>query len=771
MPCTPRPLTPPTLAAAPTSACGSLAPAPAATSPARRIVRWLTPLVVVLGGCSKAVEVLGLDVQVTTFPDTSDATAVGETEETSGGETDVTPAEVIAPPVQVTGTLGLALNVLDPLTTFDATVFVTDAYGAPIAGAEVVVAGTAFAAQGTRVTVTHITVGGSPNATARAPGFMPNGVVLDVSRGRAGVKVILQPLEASVTFPASAGGVLAMSAGSVSLQADGLVTASGAAYSGQVTVGGRSLDIERDFFDANGSLLPIPAGQVPEPYLAITNATGGIVPSIPLGIVHVELKGAAGEALQPATGKPATVSFGMSGRLADFFADQFTDGVTLPVASRDEATGIWSKGSDCVVAKNGDTWSCVGQVQHFSTAAVVAPGDIGCVKASEVHVEHSAQRALAWRQHTVEGTIANSDYVPATHYYDNDDKVGVCALVPMKTGEWRLKGTFQDDVLGTPTRTEADVSKPTTQMSVSLGEPFAANLEGLTLELLKTPAGCIQACGGSPGVVVTYTLSYDPNPVTPPDPPTPPGALPPGVEPPKPDIPPAPTDDDHDGSPADADCDDDDETRFPENDEVCDGKDQNCNDIADDDFPDTDEDGHADCVETDDDDDGDPDVTDCAPTDSTRFHGAKEFCDGTDQNCDNDVAGESIDTDSDGLFDTCDAHPTLACPCYDLAAAKAIGDLPNADCRFQSTTTLPPQTGIASYSGVHIDYGGGVFELAGTGLGQNAGEYGCMIGCVDNFATAGGTCAAVSRPAMAGSQELSSDDYEACQDLVRKVCP
>ena len=104
--------------------------------------------------------------------------------------------------------------------------------------------------------------------------------------------------------------------------------------------------------------------------------------------------------------------------------------------------------------------------------------------------------------------------------------------------------------------------------------------------------------------------------------------------------------------------------------EVCNGKDDNCNSIADEGFPDTDGDGVADCLDDDDDGDGvpdvddncpllanpgqadgdgdgagdvcdddddgdgDPDATDCNPQDPAIHHGAVESCNGMDDDCD-----------------------------------------------------------------------------------------------------------------------------------------
>jgi len=53
--------------------------------------------------------------------------------------------------------------------------------------------------------------------------------------------------------------------------------------------------------------------------------------------------------------------------------------------------------------------------------------------------------------------------------------------------------------------------------------------------------------------------------------------------------------------------------------EICDGLDNNCNLQIDEGFPDTDNDGTKDCVDTDDDNDGMSDPGDCAPLDNTAF--------------------------------------------------------------------------------------------------------------------------------------------------------
>ena len=73
--------------------------------------------------------------------------------------------------------------------------------------------------------------------------------------------------------------------------------------------------------------------------------------------------------------------------------------------------------------------------------------------------------------------------------------------------------------------------------------------------------------------------------------------------------------------------------------EICDGADNNCDGTTDESFLDTDNDLLADCVDDDDDGDGDPDGTDCAILDPHVGHGLDELCDDKDNNC-NDESDE-----------------------------------------------------------------------------------------------------------------------------------
>jgi Putative metal-binding motif len=88
-----------------------------------------------------------------------------------------------------------------------------------------------------------------------------------------------------------------------------------------------------------------------------------------------------------------------------------------------------------------------------------------------------------------------------------------------------------------------------------------------------------------------------------------------------------------------ADCDDHDPLRFPENPEVCDGADNNCNGDIDEGLAggvDADGDGYTFCQ------------GDCNDNDPTVYPYAPERCDGRDNDCDGDSDGDA-DCDGDGF--------------------------------------------------------------------------------------------------------------------------
>ena len=118
-------------------------------------------------------------------------------------------------------------------------------------------------------------------------------------------------------------------------------------------------------------------------------------------------------------------------------------------------------------------------------------------------------------------------------------------------------------------------------------------------------------------------------------------------------------DKDGDGHPCEADecpdCDDLEPKTYPGADEICDGADNDCDGAVDNGFADSDGDGSADCLDEDDDGDGDPDLTDCAPLDPSIGSLALEVCDGIDNDCDVGVDEDFPDTDGDGTADCVDS--------------------------------------------------------------------------------------------------------------------
>jgi hypothetical protein len=113
-------------------------------------------------------------------------------------------------------------------------------------------------------------------------------------------------------------------------------------------------------------------------------------------------------------------------------------------------------------------------------------------------------------------------------------------------------------------------------------------------------------------------------------------------------------DDDNDNDLDENDCDPLNPNVFTNAPEACDGLDNDCNGKVDEGFKDLDGDGNADCIDIDTDADGDPDETDCAPFNPNISSFAVEDCDGIDNNCNNQVDEGFKDTDLDGLANCID---------------------------------------------------------------------------------------------------------------------
>jgi hypothetical protein len=108
-------------------------------------------------------------------------------------------------------------------------------------------------------------------------------------------------------------------------------------------------------------------------------------------------------------------------------------------------------------------------------------------------------------------------------------------------------------------------------------------------------------------------------------------------------------DDDGDGDPDATDCEPLNDQIHADAEEDCeDGIDSDCDGSQVDEFPDFDGDAIPDCLDTDADGDGHTSTTDCDALDPDTYPGAQELCDGRDNDCDGGLPADEQDVDQDG---------------------------------------------------------------------------------------------------------------------------
>ena len=113
-------------------------------------------------------------------------------------------------------------------------------------------------------------------------------------------------------------------------------------------------------------------------------------------------------------------------------------------------------------------------------------------------------------------------------------------------------------------------------------------------------------------------------------------------------------DDDGDGDADVSDCDDDSSAIYTGAPESCDAVDSDCDLSLVDTFANSDTDGNPDCIDLDDDNDLDPDVSDCNDSNAAIYTGATELCDAIDSDCDLSLIDGFANLDGDPLPDCSD---------------------------------------------------------------------------------------------------------------------
>jgi hypothetical protein len=161
------------------------------------------------------------------------------------------------------------------------------------------------------------------------------------------VNLYLQSSATTHTIDATAGGTATLANGSkVEIPANGLVTESGDVYEGEVGMSVRYQDPSAASFGA------VVAGG--DMMARRTDESSTILYSY--GILRVQLKGANGEKLQLAAGKPSTLTVAIPE------SEMATAPQTIPLWYFDEEAGVWQE--EGAATRQGDKY--VGTVKHFT---------------------------------------------------------------------------------------------------------------------------------------------------------------------------------------------------------------------------------------------------------------------------------------------------------------------------------------------------------------------------------------------------------------------
>ena len=186
-----------------------------------------------------------------------------------------------------------------------------------------------------------------------APGYFDlTKTVVPAANARTFVGVTMSVRTLAATLSAGAGGTATFGGASVQLPANGFVDASGQPYNGSVQVYATFLDPQQADMQR----------RMPGNLTALRSDGSGATLAT-FGMLGVELEGAAGQKLQLAPGKRATLRIPLGGAYAQ------SAPATIPLWHFDAASGRWMEEGSA--ARDGNAY--IGEVSHFSFWNVDVP--------------------------------------------------------------------------------------------------------------------------------------------------------------------------------------------------------------------------------------------------------------------------------------------------------------------------------------------------------------------------------------------------------------
>ena len=236
--------------------------------------------------------------------------------------------------------------------------------GQPIAGVEVKVGGLRASTDASgKYSIASVPFGRNVVAQFSKPEYASNFATLDVSIDKNSVADrTLARVGVRKEINAAAGGVVTMagSPAQVELPASGVVNASGAAYTGTVTV----------------EMTPIDPGASPLNMPGDFRAQGEAVPIESMGALQVELRDSTGALLNLAPGKSAAIRIPVP-------AGASSPPLTMPLYYFKESTGLWVREGVARLAGSVPQQYYEGTVSHFTVWNADMPMDTiyinGCV--------------------------------------------------------------------------------------------------------------------------------------------------------------------------------------------------------------------------------------------------------------------------------------------------------------------------------------------------------------------------------------------------------